>query len=77
MKIIIDDKKFEGCHQYVFWNNKFFRSEDVNDLSRKLNLILSDKENLARIRKNGKTLIKEKFSWDVIGRLTKQAYQTL
>ena len=31
MKIIIDDKKFEGFHQYVFWNNRFFKSEDIDD----------------------------------------------
>ena len=31
MSIILDDRKFEGMHQYVFWNNKFFKSEDVND----------------------------------------------
>jgi hypothetical protein len=28
---ILDDRKFEGMHQHVFWNNKFFKSEDVND----------------------------------------------
>ena len=31
MSIILDDRKFEGMHQHVFWNNKFFRSEDVTD----------------------------------------------
>ena len=31
MRIIIDDRKFEGFHQYVFWNNKFFKSEDIDD----------------------------------------------
>ena len=31
MSIIVDDRKFEGMHEYVFWNNKFFFSLDVND----------------------------------------------
>ena len=58
-------------------NGFLFRSEDVTDLAEKLNLILSNKENLERVRKNGKALINEKFGWDKIGKLTKQAYQTL
>jgi len=58
-------------------NGFFFKSEDVNDLAEKLNQILSDKDNLERVRKNGKILINKKFSWDAIGKLTKEAYQTL
>ncbi|MEC9209677.1 MAG: glycosyltransferase family 4 protein [Bacteroidota bacterium] len=58
-------------------NGFLFASEDVNHLAEKLNLILSDKANLERVRKNGNILINEKFGWNEIGRLTKVAYQTL
>ena len=58
-------------------NGFLFKSEDVNDLAEKINLILSDQENLERVRKNGSTLINTKFGWDEIGRLTKLAYETL
>ena len=58
-------------------NGFLFKSEDVNDLAKKLNSILFDKEKLERVRKNGNTLINAKFSWDEIGRLTKKAYQIL
>ena len=58
-------------------NGFLFKSEDIDDLSEKLNCILSDKENLERVRKNGYILINEKFGWNNIGRLTKKAYQTL
>ena len=37
MKIIIDDKKFEGFHQYVFWNNRFFKSDDIDDTELHIN----------------------------------------
>jgi len=58
-------------------NGFLFKSEDVNDLAKKLNSILFDKEKLERVRKNGSTLINTKFGWDEIGRLTKKAYQVL
>ena len=58
-------------------NGFLFKSEDVDDLAKKLKIILSDKENLERVRKNGSILMDTKFSWDEIGRLTKKAYQTL
>ena len=54
-----------------------FKSGDVNDLVKKVNIIFSDKENIERVRKNGNKLINKKFSWDMIGRLIKKAYQTL
>jgi len=54
-----------------------FISEDIHDLAKKLNFILSDKETLDRVGRNGNRLINEKFCWDEIGRLTKKAYQTL
>ena len=40
MSIIIDDRKFEGMHQYVFWNSKFFNSADVDDSD--INLTCTD-----------------------------------
>ena len=58
-------------------NAFLFKSEDVIDLSEKLNLILCDKQNLERVSKNGRILMQKKFSWNEIGRLTKIAYQTL
>ena len=31
MKPIIEDRKFEGTHDYVFWNGKFFDSMHISD----------------------------------------------
>ena len=47
MSIIIDDRKFEGMHQYVFWNNKFFRSEDVRDEDMHIHWVASSRNILA------------------------------
>ena len=58
-------------------NGFLFKSEDIDDLSVRINLILSDKKKLEIVQKNAGRLINEKFSWNEIGRLTKQAYQTL
>ena len=58
-------------------NGFLFKSEDVDDLSSRLNQILSDKDNLEKVRVNGNILIKTRFCWNEIGRLTKEAYQTL
>jgi len=58
-------------------NGFLFKSEDVDDLSSRLNQILSDKDNLEKVRVNGNILIKTRFGWNEIGRLTKEAYQTL
>jgi len=58
-------------------NGFIFKSEDVNDLKEKINIILSDKKNLERVSENGRLSINKKFSWDQIGKLTKKAYQTL
>ena len=58
-------------------NGFLFKTEDVDNLADKITIILSDKENLERVRKNGNSLINTKFGWDEIGRLTKKAYQTL
>jgi len=58
-------------------NGFLFKSEDVNDLADKLKLILADKKNLENVSKNGYNFIKNRFSWEKIGRLTKIAYQSL
>lgn len=58
-------------------NGFLFKSEDVDDLSARINLILSDKMKLEKVQKNAGRLINEKFGWNEIGRLTKTAYQTL
>jgi glycosyltransferase involved in cell wall biosynthesis len=58
-------------------NGFLFKSEDVDDLASRLNQILSDKNNLEKVRVNGNILIKTRFGWNEIGRLTKEAYQTL
>ena len=58
-------------------NGFLFKSEDVDDLASRLNQILSDKDNLEKVRVNGNILIKKRFGWNEIGRLTKEAYQTL
>ena len=58
-------------------NGFLFKTENVDDLTQKLINILSNKENLKRVKKNGSILINTKFSWSEIGRLTQEAYQTL
>ena len=58
-------------------NGFLFKSEDVNDLADKLKLILADKKYLENVSKNGYNFIKNRFSWEKIGRLTKIAYQSL
>ena len=58
-------------------NGFLFKSENASDLSVKLNQILSDREDMERVRLNGNALINTKFGWDEIGRLTKKAYQTI
>ena len=39
--------------------------------------VLTDKKNLENVSKNGYNFIKNRFSWEKIGRLTKIAYQSL
>jgi glycosyltransferase involved in cell wall biosynthesis len=58
-------------------NGFVFKSEDIDDLANKLKIVLSNKANLERVRKNGSTFIMAEFNCNEIGRLTKQAYQTL
>lgn len=58
-------------------NGFLFKSESINDLTKRLNFILSSSEDLERVRKNGSRLMNRKFGWDVIGRSTLHAYQKL
>ena len=58
-------------------NGFLFSSEDADDLASRLGQILSDKDNLEKVRVNGNRLINKRFDWDEIGRLTKETYQTL
>ena len=58
-------------------NGFLFKSEDIADLSNKLNHILNNKKKLEEERLKGNILIKTRFDWDEIGRLTKTAYQNL
>ena len=54
-----------------------FESENSNSLSEKLNLILSDLDNLERLRKRGSNLMKIKYDWSEIALLTKKSYQSI
>jgi glycosyltransferase involved in cell wall biosynthesis len=54
-----------------------FQTEDSSDLSKRLKEILYDKENLDRVAKNGVELVRSKYNWNKIGRLTKKVYQDL
>tara|TARA_B100000214_G_scaffold56448_1_gene36224 strand:+ start:7661 stop:8803 length:1143 start_codon:yes stop_codon:yes gene_type:complete len=58
-------------------NGFLFKSENINDLSTKLNFILSSSERLEKVRKNGSFLIKKKYDWNILGRLTLDAYQNI
>jgi len=58
-------------------NGFTFQSENSADLYDRLKKILFDKENLDRVAKNGVELIKSKYNWNKIGRLSKKIYQDL
>lgn len=58
-------------------NGFFFKSEDINDLAKKLSLLMADGQNLHRVQKNGNRLVNHRFDWNQIGKLIKKAYQTL
>jgi glycosyltransferase involved in cell wall biosynthesis len=58
-------------------NGFLFASEDEEDLTDKIIKIISDKENLEKVRLKGIETVNTKYGWDEIGRLTKKAYQTL
>ena len=54
-----------------------FKSEDHYSLSTKLNIILSDKNNLEKVRKSGLKLVKTKYDWLEIGKQTKKSYESI
>ena len=54
-----------------------FKTENVSDLTSKLNIILSDEGLMERVRLKGAELINTKYDWGEIGRQTRQAYQSL
>ena len=58
-------------------NGFLFESENEEDLAHKILQIISDKENLEKVRLKGIQTVNTKYGWDEIGRLTKKAYQTL
>jgi glycosyltransferase involved in cell wall biosynthesis len=58
-------------------NGFLFESENPSSLAEKINCILSDEKQWEIVRKNGAKLIKTAYSWDEIGKQTKEAYQTL
>ena len=58
-------------------NGFLFESENREALSEKILKIISDKENLEKVRLKGIETVNTKYGWDEIGRLTKKAYQTL
>jgi glycosyltransferase involved in cell wall biosynthesis len=58
-------------------NGFLFKTENVSDLTAKLNSILSDKGLMEEVRVKGAELINTKYDWGEIGRQTKQAYQSL
>ena len=58
-------------------NGFIFKSENVNDLTLKLNRILSNKELIEKVRNKGSELIKTKYDWVEIGKQTNQVYQSL
>ena len=58
-------------------NGFLFKTENVSDLTNKLNSILGNEELMEQVRTKGKELINTKYDWGEIGRQTKHAYQSL
>ena len=58
-------------------NGFLFKTENVSDLSAKLNSILGNEELMEQVKTKGTELINTKYDWGEIGRQTKQAYQSL
>jgi len=58
-------------------NGFIFKTENVSDLTNKLNSVLSDEVLMEHVRVKGKELINRKYDWSEIGRQTKEAYQSL
>jgi len=58
-------------------NGFLFKTENVSDLTTKLNSILGNEGVMEQVRVKGAELINTKYDWDEIGKHTKQAYQSL
>ena len=58
-------------------NGFLFKTENVSDLTAKLNSILENEELMEQVGATGNELINTKYDWREIGRLTKQVYQSL
>jgi len=58
-------------------NGFLFKTENVSDLTSRINSILSDEVLMEKVRIKGIELISTKYDWGEIGRQTKLAYQSL
>jgi len=58
-------------------NGFLFKTENVSDLTNKLNSILGNEELMEKVRTKGTELINTKYDWTEIGKQTKQAYQSV
>ena len=58
-------------------NGFLFKTENVSDLTTRLNSILSDEVMMEKVRVKGIELISTKYDWGEIGRQTKLVYQSL
>lgn len=58
-------------------NGFLFKTENVSDLTNKLNSILSDKGLMEQVRTKGTELINTKYDWGEIGKQTKQVYKSV
>ncbi|MBT3612129.1 MAG: glycosyltransferase family 4 protein [Flavobacteriales bacterium] len=58
-------------------NGFLFKTENVSDLSAKLNSILGNEGLMEQVRTKGTELINTKYDWFEIGRQTKKAYQSV
>ena len=58
-------------------NGFLFNTENVSDLTNKLNSILGNEGLMEQVRTKGTELINTKYDWTEIGKQTKQAYQSV
>jgi len=58
-------------------NGFVFKTENVSDLTSKLNSILGNEELMEQVRDRGTELVNTKYDWGEIGKQTKRAYQSL
>ena len=58
-------------------NGFLFKTENVSDLTNKLNSILGNEWLMEQVRVKGAALVNTKYDWNEIGKQTKQAYQSV